>query len=97
MTTPSFRLFESHLKKIAETLRSQMSSIEGIHNFDLQIEIGGRPDGDLKITHRLSINYESNTKGGTLEETLNECLRRYGWTQVNAPICLPKVAQETEI
>jgi hypothetical protein len=97
MTTPSFRLFESHLKKIAEVLRGQMASFEGIHHFELNIEIGGRPDGDIKIEHRLAVNYTNSTRGGTLEETMNEVLRRYGWSVQNAPLCLPKVEKETEI
>ena len=85
--------FDRAAAGLAEALRSELRDYEDIHNVNLELDIDGRVDGDLRIGYRLSLNYENSTKGGKLAHVLAEAVRRFDWCKTNAVVCLPKVSE----
>jgi hypothetical protein len=63
--------------------------------FEFEIAASGRVlDGDLEITFKFDGgSYSKATKGGKLEATFEEYLRRYGWAKQNEALCLPRVTE----
>lgn len=91
--------FESTLTYTARHVRSRLAKLESLPCFDLTINVHGRVhDGDINIEFRLGeYHYTDVVKGGNLEAVITEFLRRRGWTERNAPLCLPAVEQEEVI
>jgi len=90
----TFKHLETEIKETALYLQNTVKTVESIHRFTFAIEVEGRTDGDLKITYRIGTDYDSTTAAGTIAAALTEALRRRGWQEANAPICISHVTSE---
>ena len=86
--------FDTHVRNLATELRDRFREAETVHNVCLAVHISGRPDGDMEISYRLSVNYEDGTKGNHIAPVVNEALRRHTWSNAHAPLCIPYVDRE---
>lgn len=67
-----------------------------ISSFYFEMSASGRcSSGDVKVTYKLGENsYQDYVEGNSVDATLQEFLRRKGYTKANAPLCLPSVMPE---
>jgi len=95
--TDIYNHLEDAIIEVVKSMREEVASLEDPPSYlDFNIEVNGRVlDGDVEITFTFDGgSYSKQTKGGNLRSTLDEYLRRYGWTKANLPLCLPKVDNE---
>lgn len=69
-------------------------AIADIPAMNLRFEANGRTDGDLLVQFKLCQQYDDDTVGSSLAAVVNEYLRRRGWNQRHAPLCLPNACSE---
>ena len=81
---------EEIFKQAAIGVRDQLSSVDGLHSFNLRLEADGHVHhGDINITIKLSSGvYSTGVEGNRLEPVVTEYMRRNGWDVANAPLCL---------
>jgi hypothetical protein len=81
-----------NLRLCVKALRAAFEETE-ISRFKLEIEVSGEVmSGDLKVEYALREgSWGEPVKGGDLQAVFDELLRRKGWTERNAPLCLPRV------
>ncbi len=88
-------LFERTLLDELRSIREQLAEAN-IPVMRLDIEVSGRThDGDLEIVFKLSkdsYNTVGHTAGGSLDAVVDEFIRRHGWSQRHAALCLPSIA-----
>ena len=87
--------FEGAVKRKVRAVRDKLAQLQEIgedKSFDLTIDVSGRTDGDLKIEYRLEgIAYGSTSvKGNSIDEVVEEYLRRKGWNKTHQVLALPK-------
>ena len=87
--------FESYLRQLATSMRSQFAEHDASH-LHFTVEVSGRPDGDLKIEFRLSDEYygSSPVKAGDLSDLMEEFFRRKHWERRNAPLMISQHGEE---
>ncbi len=86
------RDFHSKILSTVAAVKEEISKIEDVPEFLLKIVASGRIDGDVKIEFTLSeSSYAPDVTGGDLAAVVTEFLRRHGWNQRHAPLCLPNV------
>lgn len=89
--------FEQALKNEVERIRDSLSETNAT-SLDFEISVSGRiHDGDIEIEFSIGETYSKGGKvtGGILENVLKEYKRRYGWSEVNQALCLPRVKAVT--
>ena len=80
--------FEGALKRESKRIRKELSKVETLSEFKIDIEISGRVhDGDVKLEYALSRSAYGSGKvtGDNIQAVLDEFLRRNGWEAVHAP------------
>lgn len=86
MTTLEHALIEE-----VRSIRARFAEAN-VSDLRLAIEIHGRVlSGDLEITFRCGFDYgNEQAAGGDLTATVEEFLRRKGWNNRHAALCLPR-------
>jgi len=84
--------FEFYVREMAKELRSRFEQID-IGHLDFQVHVSGRTgSGDLLVEFKIGDStYGDRVTGGAVEAIFFEFLRRKGWTEQNAALCLPRV------
>jgi len=93
----NYKHFHEDLRALASVIRDRLAKAKGITEFNLEITISGRVvGGDLKIEAELrgGWNDRSVVKGGDIDAIVKEFLRRKGWDETNAPLCISYVEPE---
>lgn len=86
--------FDNAVADFAVALRAELQKVESLSRFEFGVEISGRVhDGELKINYKCGeYSYSADkTEGGRATAVVKEFLRRKGWNEANAPLCLPNV------
>jgi len=74
------------LMRMADRIRKKFAAAD-LGYMSLEIKIKGKPDGKPTMSYEVSHEqYGAPVKGNDLDETVRECLRRQGWTEVNKPL-----------
>ena len=81
---------EEIFKQAAIDVRDRLSNVDSLHTFSLRLEADGHiHQGDINITIKLSSGvYSTGVEGNRLEPVVTEYMRRNGWDNANAPLCL---------
>jgi hypothetical protein len=81
---------EEIFKQAAIGVRDQLADMDSLYSFNLRLEADGHVhQGDLNITIRLGSNsYSTGVEVNRLEPVVTEYMRRNGWDDANAPLCL---------
>jgi hypothetical protein len=85
--------FETLLISTIRQYREQAANSGKVARLDLTISATGRVAGDLKIAYSFSDDYGSGVNGNTLDDVFREFMRRKGWSETHAPLCLPNVEE----
>lgn len=87
-----------HSAVVAATkdIRQRLADADIGGQFRLDIEVSGRiQGGDVIISYTLGEMYSSsNAKGARLHPVVDEFMRRKGWDERNAPLCLEDFTEE---
>lgn len=88
---------EQALIEEVRAIRAQFAEAN-VSDLRLDIEIDGRVlSGDLQITFRCGSDYGyEQAAGGDLSAVVDEFLRRKGWNNRHAALCLPRCAPPAE-
>lgn len=73
----------------ARSVAADLSQVETISGFHLEITVKGRVDGELLVEYSLNDEYGSygkEVKGDSLDAVLKEFKRRHGWTLEHRPL-----------
>jgi hypothetical protein len=90
MNFMEYKTLEDAVIATAKEIREELDKLN-VSRMDLSITIEGRVgDGDLEIKYGLG-EWGADVKGGTLAPVVQEFLRRKGWNESHAPLCLPRV------
>lgn len=89
-----FEEFERCLLETVRILRQEFAAQDRTY-ITFRVDARGRThDGDLKVEFSLREQYsDTEVVGGRLSAVLEEYSRRTNWTALNAPLCLPTVAE----
>jgi len=81
---------EEIFKQTAIGVRDQLADMDSLYSFNLRLEADGHVhQGDINITIKLSSGtYSTGVEGNRLEPVVTEYMRRNGWDDANAPLCL---------
>lgn len=82
--------FHLAVANAVRSVRQQLAAANVGSTFRLDVEVSGRiQDGDVIVTYRLGDSYGANNPAGArLGPVVQEFLRRRGWNEANAPLCL---------
>lgn len=86
--------YQQTIKELVRYVRERLQVSEQSSHFTFNISATGNThSGELKVEIQLDETYKFNVRvsGGELESVIDEHLRRLGWTEQNAPLCLPNV------
>lgn len=83
-------IIEEIFKQAAIGVRNQLADVDSLRSFNLRFEAEGHVHhGDINITIKLSSGaYSYGVEGNRLEPVVVEYMRRNGWEEANAPLCL---------
>ncbi len=88
--------FETILLEAVARLKESLRVDESLTGFMLEITATGRLDGDVSVTFKLGDYYGlGSVSAGGLASVAEEFLRRRGWQERHAPLCLPNVSGES--
>ena len=87
--------FESIVKAKVANIKAELAQVESIGHFEFSITAEGCVDGEVVVAFHLG-KYSSEVRGDSVQAVLNEFLRRHGWNERHAPLCLPNVRQAHE-
>lgn len=88
--------FEKILLEEVARLKEQLRVDESLSGFTLEITATGRLDGDVSVSFKLGDYYGlGSVSAGGLAPALAEFLRRRGWQERHAPLCLPNVSAKS--
>ena len=81
---------------VVKEVRQRLADADIGGQFRLDIEVSGRiQGGDVVISYTMGETYSgSNAKGARLAPVVDEFMRRKGWDERNAPLCLEDFAEE---
>ena len=84
--------FETSLLAEIAAAKCELKKDESLFGFTLTITASGRIDGDVDVSFTLGGRYgEQSVTSGSLAPAIAEFLRRRGWQERHAPLCLPNV------
>jgi hypothetical protein len=88
--SPFETILLEEVARVKERLKEASISLSG---FTLEIHASGRLDGDVEVSFAVSGLYgEQECKAGQVSAAVEEFMRRKGWTERHAPLCLPNVS-----
>jgi hypothetical protein len=90
MQSTTAKQLEFALKAALIEIRADLAKAD-VPELEFEIAVSGRVhDGDLRLKFRLG-DYGDRTSGGALGPVVAEYLRRHGWNERHASLCLPAV------
>jgi len=83
--------FETIVKGQVADIKEQLRGTDSICRFEFTIKAEGRLDGEVSIHFGLG-EYGTDVRGDSVSAVVQEFLRRHGWNERHAPLCLPNVS-----